>query len=261
MISRIRLPAWLFVVLVVVIIVESLTVWSLMGVNAATPKAATADTPRPTCLLTAAAANNWGPPNRTDDFNDPSSLRNWFVYEGPGHADNGRRTANAVSFSDGLMKINGDAQGNSAGMAWRPGQLHGRWEACVQSSPAAAGYHSVVLLWPDAQDWPIGGEVDFMEILDPTRQYTEGWLHFNPTDDRVGGTVQIDATQWHSWAVEWTPEQIVYFVDGVPWWRTTETAHFPPRAMHLCLQLDNFGGDLSQGGQQRVDWVRQYPLR
>jgi hypothetical protein len=26
------------------------------------------------------------------------------------------------------------------------------------------------------------------------------------------------------------------------------------------MQLDNFGGDISQGGQQMVDWARQYPL-
>jgi hypothetical protein len=25
------------------------------------------------------------------------------------------------------------------------------------------------------------------------------------------------------------------------------------------MQLDDFGGDISQGGQQIVDWARQYP--
>jgi licheninase len=30
--------------------------------------------------------------------------------------------------------------------------------------------------------------------------------------------------------------------------------------MHLCIQLDNFGGDLGDGADIAVDWVRQYSL-
>ena len=37
------------------------------------------------------------------------------------------------------------------------------------------------------------------------------------------------------------------------------TTHVPHGPMHLCIQLDNFGGDISDGGQEIVDWVRQYP--
>ena len=59
----------------------------------------------PNCPITAGAANNWGTPNRTDDFNDPSSLRSWYVYDGPGHAGNGRRTPDAISISNGLMRL------------------------------------------------------------------------------------------------------------------------------------------------------------
>jgi licheninase len=73
--------------------------------------------------------------------------------------------------------------------------------------------------------------------------------------------VPIDATQWHSWAVEWTPDRIVTYVDGVQWWETTDAAHFPPGPMHLCMQVDDFSGDLRGGGQQIVDWAREYPPR
>ena len=43
---------------------------------------------------------------------------------------------------------------------------------------------------------------------------------------------------------------------------TPMTSNQPPAPldMALCMQLDNFGGDISQGGQQIVDWARQYPL-
>jgi hypothetical protein len=212
------------------------------------------------CPVTAADTQNWGAANRADDFGDQSSLAGWNLYDGPGHNGNGRRTPSAISVGDGTLTITGDAQGNSAGIAWNPGQMYGRWEVCARSPQAAPGYHSVLLLWPDAEDWPSGGEVDFMESTDPARQNVEGWLHYGPNDDREFSEVPIDATQWRSWAVEWTPQRLAMFVDGALWWQSTNTANLPPRPMHLCIQLDNFGGDLRDGGQLQVDWARQYAV-
>jgi licheninase len=243
----------LFALCAAVVPVQAFIIRSLITVNAEQPNTAT------NCPITAAAAHNWGTPNPTADFDDQSSLSDWYVYNGPGHRGNGRRTPDAISFANGIMTINGDAEGNTAGMAWRPGRFHGRWEACVKSPPGAETYHPVVLLWPDADTGPSGGEIDFMEITDPTRQNVEGWLHYGPNDRRESGRVTIDANQWHSWAVEWTPDRIVMYVDGAPWWTTTNTDHFPPGPTHLCIQLDNFGGDTGPGAQMMVDWARQYP--
>ncbi|GAS86911.1 glycoside hydrolase family 16 protein [Mycolicibacterium brisbanense] len=211
------------------------------------------------CPNTAAAAFGWGTPNRVDDFSDAASLESWGVYDSPGHNGNGRRTPKAMSVSNGVLTITGDSAGNSGGMAWMPGQMYGRWEVCAKSPAAAPDYHSVLLLWPDVVDWPAGGEIDFMEATEPARQSVEGWLHYGADDDKVNGDIHVDATQWHSWAVEWTHSRIAMYLDGKVWWETTDTAQFPPGPMHLCLQLDNFGADISQGGQMLVDWTRQYP--
>jgi Glycosyl hydrolases family 16 len=212
------------------------------------------------CGKTAAQTFGWGTPNRVDDFGDPSSLSSWQLYDGPGHDENGRRTPDAISVANGALTITGDANGNSGGMAWNPGQYHGRWEVCAKSSAAPDAYHALLLLWPDAEDWPSGGEIDFMEIDDPTRQRSDLWLHYGPDDQRERASLPVDATQWHSWAVEWTPQRIAAFVDGTMWWQTTEVSHFPPRRMHLCIQLDNTGGDTSPGAQMSVDWARQYGI-
>jgi len=99
-----------------------------------------------------------------------------------------------------------------------------------------------------------------MEISDPSRQSVDGFLHYDHSDQQDYGNVRIDATQWHSWAVEWTPHRIAMFVDGRQWWESTDPDHLPPSSMKLCMQLDDFGGDISQGGQMLVDWARQYPL-
>jgi hypothetical protein len=97
-----------------------------------------------------------------------------------------------------------------------------------------------------------------MEIPDPTRQTVEAHLHYAADNQHEDGDVLVDATHWHAWAVEWLPDKIITYVDGVPWWSTTDGTHIPTRSMHLCMQLDDVGGDVSQGGQQVVDWVRQY---
>jgi hypothetical protein len=222
-------------------------------------KSAAADMDNSNCPKTAADAHGWGQPNRISTFNDPDALASWDVYDTPGHDGNGRRTPSAMSVADGALTITADAAGNSGGMAWQPGQLHGRWEVCVKSLPSAATYHSVLLLWPDAEDWPVGGEIDFMEIWDPTRQSVDSFLHYGADNSQDTGNIRIDATQWHAWAVDWTADRIVMYVDGVPWAQYTNPGHIPPRPMHLCIQLDNFGGDTSAGGHTMVDWARQYP--
>lgn len=207
------------------------------------------------CGATAAATQQWGTPLRTDDFSDPGSLGGWYLYDGPGHDGNGRRTPTAASVSDGLLTITGDAAGDSEGMAWTPGRMYGRWEVCAKSSVASPNYHSVLLLWPSGSG---SGEVDFMEIADPTRQSVDGFVHY-AVGGKLSTTLDIDATAWHSWAVEWTAQRLAFFVDGRQWWETTDTAAIPDNAMVLCVQLDNFGGDISQGGQLVVDWTREYP--
>ncbi len=170
-----------------------------------------------------------------------ATLSNWGVYDGPGHAGNGRRSPSAMSVAGGILTITGDANGTTGGMAWRlGGAKYGRWEARVKSPVADPTYNAVMLLWPDAENWPAGGEVDFMEIGDETRQKTDFFLHYGEDDHQLHGEKVIDATQWHNWAVEWTPTTITGYVDGVEWFSTTRADALPPGPMHLALQLDWF---------------------
>ncbi len=208
----------------------------------------------------AAARYGWGKPNRVEDF-DGHLDKSWGLYDGPGHAGNGRRTPDAVTIANGVMTITGDPKGNTEGMAWEPGQKYGRWEGRVKAPASDRSYNALLLLWPDAENWPVGGEVDFMEMSDHTRQSTDMFLHYGRSNSQLQGNVKIDATQWHNWAVEWTPDHIAAFVDGKQWWRTDNTKALPPGPMHLCIQLDWFphGGSV-QTSHMYVDWVRQYPL-
>jgi hypothetical protein len=208
---------------------------------------------------TAAAILGWGTPNRVDDFTD--GLDGWGLYDGAGHGGNGRRSPDAFSIRNGVLVVTGSPDGTTGGMAWNPGQKYGRWEGRVRAPESDRSYHALLLLWPDAEDWPSGGEVDFMEMSDPDRQSTDMFLHYGSDNSQLHGSVEIDATQWHNWAVEWTPDHIAAFVDGEEWWRTDDTGTLPPGPMHLTIQLDWFphGGEVRES-RMEVDWVRQYDL-
>jgi Glycosyl hydrolases family 16 len=243
------------------------------GDPAPTPKPTTRPTAKPTTAApttaptpaapastgtgtTAAQVFGWGNPTKADDFS--SGLSQWGVYNGAGHDGNGRRTASAVTVANGLLTITGSANGDTGGMAWGKGQKYGRWEARVRSTPGDNDYHPVLLMWPEAENWPVGGEIDWMEISDPKRQSADTFLHYGRNNNQVQGTVKVDATQWHNWAVEWTPKGITTYLDGKVWWSTTNTSILPPGPMHMTIQLDNFGGSGLKPSQMQVDWARQY---
>ncbi|KDE97985.1 hypothetical protein Y900_003270 [Mycolicibacterium aromaticivorans JS19b1 = JCM 16368] len=204
-------------------------------------------------------AGTWGTPTRSTFFTDSSVLSDWWVYNG--RTQHGNRTPNQISFADGVMTLSGDAAGNDAGIAWGPGQKYGAWEVRVKIPAGAPNYDPVLLLWPDAENWPTGGEIDFMEIWgDGSRQAVNSVLHYSSTNQQDGATMPVDATQWHTYAVKWTPSEITTYVDGTTIFTTKDTSMFPPGPMHLAIQLDMLGPDISAGAKMMVAWVKEYSL-
>ncbi|OLL74321.1 hypothetical protein Ae168Ps1_2710c [Pseudonocardia sp. Ae168_Ps1] len=204
---------------------------------------------------TAADAFGWGEPAKVDDFE--SDLTGWNMYDGPG---NGVRSPDAASVSDGILTINGSGDGTTAGMAWGDAQKYGRWEVRMKAPKGSPSYNALALLWPAAENFPVGGEVDFAEIMDSDRKKVEMFLHYGEDNSQVHGEVEVDATEWHNYAVEWTPDSITTFLDGEEWWKTTDTSILPPGPMHLCLQLDWFPKGDSEAGEVNYDWVKQWPM-
>jgi beta-glucanase (GH16 family) len=224
-----------------------------------TPAHAAAPAPAQ-CSETAAAQYGWGSPTRESDFAGTMLPTDWHAYgPEPGHNNAGTRTPDAVTVADGAVTITGTQDGTTGAMSWHPGQRYGRWEACVRSDRGQGGLNAVVLLWPVAEDFPVGGEIDWMEISDDSRQETGFFLHYGADNDQEAGAVTHDATQWSAYALEWTPAKITAFVNGQEWYSTTDTGHFPPRPMNMTMQLDYFG-DASGPTAMHMDWARQWAL-
>ncbi|GAB3701368.1 glycoside hydrolase family 16 protein [Mariniluteicoccus flavus] len=228
------------------------------GLAAAAPSAQAA---------TAGELLDWGTPVWSDDFTAGSIDPNkWAVYSGPGHAGNGRRLPELVGPWNGHLRITGLPNGDSGGLSMKFSQKYGRWEARArmwQETSNAQPYHPVLLLWPDSEKWPDDGEYDFAETNNGSSSMG-AFLHY-PNGTPAGGQVEfhqaVDIASWHNYAIEWAPDHISGYIDGVEWFRTTDPKVQAPGPMHATAQLDNFhGGQTHNKGYLDVDWYRVWTL-
>lgn len=215
----------------------------------------------------AALVHGW-PSAGGDEFDgDSLDASRWYVYSGRTTLGVGRHDPDNVVVADGKLTITsrGDSSG---GLAWQPGQLYGRWEVRARAE-AAVGYSAVVLLWPDAEDWPEGGEINFMEVARPDRSVNNFTVHYGTDNTQVGTTVAGDFTKWHNFAVEWAPDHVSGVLDGQEIYRVSRAEAIPSRPMHLAIQQDpgpigDFvparDGTTPAEVRLEVDWVRIYGL-
>lgn len=90
-------------------------------------------------------------------------------------------------------------------------------------------------------------EIDVMEILghEPDKIYMH--FHYNDDNDKRRRTnnnwTGPDFSQeWHTFAVDWQPDAIIWYVDGVERARFTDSQYIPKQPMYLLLNLA-VGGD------------------
>lgn len=208
---------------------------------------------------TAAAKFNWGTPVIADEFNGTGGLGPiWSAYNSEGHSGNGLRRPSAFVQGGGVVTVTGTANGVSGGAAMKQGQKFGKWEARMKVVPGDPDYHPVLLLWPDAENWPVGGEVDFAE-MESTSKDVDFFLHYSAQNRQTNASKEVDITQFHNYAVEWNSTSVTGFIDGVQFFKDTNTSHLPPGAMHATMQLDAFGGDSGYKQSQMIlDFYRVY---
>lgn len=121
----------------------------------------------------------------------------------------------------------------------------------------------------DEVGWPETGEIDIMEHIGNDPGVVHGTLHYpgRSGGNANGGTVTVsDATsEFHVYSVEWSPERIVFLVDGEPYHTFVNTPDSPfNKKFFLILNLamgGNFGGAVDPDFDEAtyvVDYVRVY---
>lgn len=181
----------------------------------------------------------------SDEFDAPLSGDKWNNYTGPyGSASNCYfMPSNAYTASGNLVlevntnPNNGGRQFTSGGVdtGWRWTQTYGRWEVRAKFADGY-GVSGYIGLFAQDGSWP--PEVDFAEVLGREYWSCHFTQHYDSDNKTDGFNIwNSDAgsnfNEWHTYALEWTPGTLKYFVDGKLW--GTQPQRFTATPMKLAL--------------------------
>jgi hypothetical protein len=219
--------------------------------------------------IEAAKLLNWGAVIDGDEFaySGPPNSR-WDMYDGPGHDGNGVRTPSAYNVANGILTCTGDAKGNTGGMAFN-GRSSKYWRLewrvrAYSINPQGSGhrYHAVLILWPDSDQWPQGGEDDFYENDAEAGTFT-AYIHI-PGNDPGGQYAfedlrPLDLQNWHNIAFERSRSGVTCWIDGQQAFQITDPKIQVPGPLHVTTQFDNFFGSSGmEPGRMEHMWLRIY---
>jgi len=199
----------------------------------------------------------------SDDFSGTSLNSNWSIYNSQWSSNPLANVPSLVSVNNGVLSLSTSGQSGS-GVCMCAGSAatlpaYGRYDFRARMS-AGASNGGVIMLWPNAEDWPIGGEIDMAELSAGDRQAADYVVHYGADNRQILLTTQGDFTTWHNYSVEWTPTQMRYWVDGLLLSTITNPAVIPTRAMHLVAQAGPHGTISSGAGSSTmdIDWIKFY---
>jgi hypothetical protein len=216
----------------------------------------------------AAKLLNWGAVIDGDEFANvgrPSSK--WSLYDGPGHDGNGTRDPEAFNVANGILTCTGTAGVSTGGMAfmgrsskyWRL-----EWRVRLYSvNPQGPGkrYHGVLILWPDSDAWPQGGEDDFYENLADAGTFT-AYIHIPGNDPSAQKAFEdirpLDLQNWHNIAFERSRTGVTGWIDGQQVFKVTDSNIQVPGPLHPTFQLDAFASSGMEPARFESQWLRIY---
>lgn len=197
---------------------------------------------------------------KCEDFNGSGIPSGWTAYNGGGGDTvyGAGRQASQCKVADGILKQSQQTNGATCGMSSNFGGKYGYWEVKMKAY-GGKGAHPVLIVWPDSDKWPEGGELDFFEADIGGKAGV--FLHCASSK---GGncyhtTSDVDFSQWHVWGFEWTASSFTGYIDGEKWYTTNDKGPQMPGAGHLTIQLDNLSGRApSATAYMDIDWARYY---
>ena len=151
---------------------------------------------------------------------------------------------------------------------------YGKVEFRLKLENGQKGAWPAVWMMPQTavRGWPNDGEIDIVERLN-SDDFTYQTLHFgngSPKDLSHGGKGKIKNGDWNVYGLEWTPESIVWTVNGVTTFRhdkgPNDDALKYPWTTPFYLMIDyQLGGSWVGGVDEstlpkamHVDWVKFY---
>lgn len=181
----------------------------------------------------------------------------------------------ATGLSQGRTYTSGRVQSNGKGDF-----TYGKFEASIKL-PTGQGSWPAFWMLPsrDNVDWPSRGEIDIMEAVNlggNGGSTIHGTAHWGDPHTYLGGSANLsDIDDFHTYTVEWYPDEIRWFLNGNQYYRLTQDQWFSSDApndvnapfdqdFHMILNFA-VGGNWPQASdgtnfprQMEVDYVRVY---
>jgi len=200
-----------------------------------------------------------------DEFNGSSlDITRWNAWYGPGHGGNGLRRPSAISVSGGSLAItakmvNGKLE--SGGMSHKQHYRYGRYEFRVRTERDRTWTMSgIVMTWPQRQWSPEFTENDMYETGPSTRDRFRTFIHYGgSTRSQKSYGHPVDATQWHTIAMDWRRDSLKMYRDGRRVWTLNDKVAIPDGLHHVGIQLDaRYTRRLRAPVRMYVDYMRIY---
>ncbi len=200
----------------------------------------------------------WG--NNEQQFYRKGEARNARVEDGHLIIEAHREAYDGSAYTSARMTTKGMA-------SWTYGYIEARAKL-----PSGRGTWPAIWMLGDnisEAGWPACGEIDIMEHVgyEPDSIYgtvhTEAFNHVKGTQVGKATYLPTAESDWHTYAVDWDAERIVFLVDGKPYHRFDKragatVAEWPFDAPQYLLLNQAVGGNW--GGKKGVD-ATVYPQR
>jgi hypothetical protein len=194
-----------------------------------------------------------------DNFTLGTSHPNWGIYSTDINPENDFSASN-VSFVDGEADVT-TAGGTSGGMCWcknEPETLYGRWQLRAKFDQGS-DQTPVFLMWPTNNVWPSGGEIDWIQSFSSVRASLLYSLHWGATNSQSHQSATGDFSGWHTYSLEWEPNDITVWVDGIETFHTTDPSQIPHDPMYLAIQASPVDTSApATPSTIHVDWVKVF---
>jgi hypothetical protein len=223
-----------------------------------------------------------------DEFNEDGApcFEDWSFDLGTG--DNGWGNGEAqyytdreenLTISNGTLKITAKAE-SFQGSEYTSARMityqkfefeYGRVEARAKLPTGGGTWPALWLLGADfiQNPWPACGEMDFMEHVGNEQDRIFSSLH---SPGNFGGNAQTDfldvpgvSDDFHIYTIDWTPEEIVFSVDGIEYHSRPNSVNLPfDHNFFIIMNVamgGNFGGAIDPNfveSTMEVDYIRVY---
>ncbi len=112
-----------------------------------------------------------------------------------------------------------------------------------------------------------GAEIDVFEYLvreAPKVFQAVHWDGYGEDHKVIGNHSRLNAEKnWHTFALRWSPDNYIFYVDGVEIWNVDGPVSQRDQYLILSLEVGNWAGDIAQAvlpDSMLVDYVRVYSL-